>query len=358
MPVPGVPELRARIMELDTEIHLQMEVLNAVLDPIARLPLEICSDIFVQSLSESSFGRLGPSHLPTLLLNICHAWSAIAISTPDLWSAIHIEFSCNKHLQQLLPIWLQRARNRPLSVFFGGNLTRWDYDVSAVIWRHGAQLKRLEVVDDDSDEYGEEENGAFGGMTPEMFDHLMGLSDERESYLSRGLPLPEHLSFPQHLTVRSSERGYFADEILKLLRLAPNLVGCEKPGFPSLRRLTFGEPGDYDEVILNYLSLPALKSHENRTVEPNAVIVADVFAALADSPTLHRLTIYLPAITLSDISDSSWWTLHRAVSIRRIQFNLFGDFLAAPPADVLTALRELVNDDIEIHIIRRREDFI
>ncbi|KAJ7208429.1 hypothetical protein B0H12DRAFT_1242995 [Mycena haematopus] len=96
MPVPGVPELRARIMELDTEINLQMEVvkklqhdkslvqrqLNAVLDPIAHLPLEICSEIFLQSLSESSFARLGPSHLPTLLLNICHAWSAIAISTP------------------------------------------------------------------------------------------------------------------------------------------------------------------------------------------------------------------------------------------------------------------------------------
>ncbi|KAJ7208428.1 hypothetical protein B0H12DRAFT_1242994 [Mycena haematopus] len=111
------------------------------------------------------------------------------------------------------------------------------------------QVGGVEVVDDDSDKYGEEENGP---MAPEMADHLIGLSAERAYYLDRGLPLPEALSLHQHLS-------RFADEILKLLRLAPNLVECEQLVLASLRRLTIGELSNYDGVILNYLSLPALK---------------------------------------------------------------------------------------------------
>ncbi|KAJ7242400.1 hypothetical protein B0H12DRAFT_1221390, partial [Mycena haematopus] len=112
-------ELRARIMKLDTEIELQRELLkklehdkslaqrqlNAVLDPIARLPLEICSEIFLQS--RSPFSVPGAGHVPTILLNICSTWSAIALSTPDLWTAIQIEFPCTDGLAELLPIWFQ-----------------------------------------------------------------------------------------------------------------------------------------------------------------------------------------------------------------------------------------------------------
>ncbi|KAJ7826199.1 hypothetical protein B0H14DRAFT_2817691, partial [Mycena olivaceomarginata] len=84
-------ELRARIVKLETEIEQQKKLLtnlerykklaqrqlNAVLDPVARLPLEISSEIFVLS-------RIFPEHIPMLLLNVCNAWSNIAFSTPAL----------------------------------------------------------------------------------------------------------------------------------------------------------------------------------------------------------------------------------------------------------------------------------
>ncbi|KAJ6510707.1 hypothetical protein C8R45DRAFT_775783, partial [Mycena sanguinolenta] len=85
-----------RIRELDTKIDFHKELLkqlqndksllqrqlNAVHDPIARLPLEISSQIFLQSLPHP---KPGASDVPMLLLNVCNTWTDIALSTPDLW---------------------------------------------------------------------------------------------------------------------------------------------------------------------------------------------------------------------------------------------------------------------------------
>ncbi|KAJ7242394.1 hypothetical protein B0H12DRAFT_1326074 [Mycena haematopus] len=276
----SVPELRARIMELDsTEIDLQKEPrvfrklehdkslvqrqLDAVLDPIARLPVEISSEIFLQSLSGSPFSHPGATHVPTLLLNICSTWSAIALSTPDLWSTIQIDFPCTDGLAALLPIWFERARNQPLSVFLRGDFSRWNHVVSSFIWRHGAQLKHLEILYDDPQSQWDSDTtiDLFGGATPE--------------------PLP----LLEQLTIRCSigRQCYVANQILELLRLAPNIVECVLSGMctvrkssftteepvvlASLRRLTFGERdewGDYsagfEDTILSHLSLPALEA--------------------------------------------------------------------------------------------------
>ncbi|KAJ6523351.1 hypothetical protein B0H19DRAFT_866849, partial [Mycena capillaripes] len=62
--------------------------LNALRDPIARLPLEISSEIFLQCLSENP--TPDAEIAPTLLLNVCNSWSNIALSTPTLWNVIHV----------------------------------------------------------------------------------------------------------------------------------------------------------------------------------------------------------------------------------------------------------------------------
>ncbi|KAJ7640326.1 hypothetical protein DFH06DRAFT_955554, partial [Mycena polygramma] len=91
----SVAELRASIAKLSAEIDLQKtrlkkletdrslahRQLNAVLDPVERLPVEISSEIFLQSLP--SFPSAGAE--PVLRLDICHAWTEIAVSTPSLW---------------------------------------------------------------------------------------------------------------------------------------------------------------------------------------------------------------------------------------------------------------------------------
>ncbi|KAJ6477554.1 hypothetical protein C8R45DRAFT_833564 [Mycena sanguinolenta] len=149
----SVEELRARIVTLDSEIELQNKLLrklekdktlalhqlNAALDPVARLPLEISSEIFLHSLATSpSEARV----IPTVLLRICHAWTEIVLSTPVMWTRIHIDFPCRDDFAEVLRMWFQRARNFPLSVSISirGSCSNWNHCVSDVLWRYGGQL--------------------------------------------------------------------------------------------------------------------------------------------------------------------------------------------------------------------------
>ncbi|KAJ7628084.1 hypothetical protein B0H17DRAFT_1285360, partial [Mycena rosella] len=96
----SVAELQARIDSLSADIDRHKKVLqdlersksatqrqlNAIRDPVARLPLEISSEIFIQCLSTRP--RPGALHAPMILANICTIWTDIALSTPSLWAAI------------------------------------------------------------------------------------------------------------------------------------------------------------------------------------------------------------------------------------------------------------------------------
>ncbi|KAJ6487198.1 hypothetical protein C8R47DRAFT_979188, partial [Mycena vitilis] len=119
--------LRARIGELSSAIDRQKQVLrdlesskskaqrdlNAILDPMSRLPIEISSEIFQLCIPDSP----GPdsSDAPTLFLSICHLWSNIALSTPSLWNTIHIDNDSADWDLMHLEAWLSRARSLPVS---------------------------------------------------------------------------------------------------------------------------------------------------------------------------------------------------------------------------------------------------
>ncbi|KAJ7757794.1 hypothetical protein DFH07DRAFT_706267, partial [Mycena maculata] len=78
------------LKKLETDEILALRQLNAVLDPLARLPLEISSEIFFQCLPP--IPEPGATRVPLLLLNVCNSWSCIAISTPALWASIRVQF--------------------------------------------------------------------------------------------------------------------------------------------------------------------------------------------------------------------------------------------------------------------------
>ncbi|KAJ7302114.1 hypothetical protein DFH08DRAFT_978219 [Mycena albidolilacea] len=106
--------LRARIDESSAEIavykmllkkleqdrSLVQRQLNAVLDPISRLPLEISSEIFLLSLAADHITKEHPNPLPkpgahSVLMapmNVSNTWSAIALATLALWTAIRVDF--------------------------------------------------------------------------------------------------------------------------------------------------------------------------------------------------------------------------------------------------------------------------
>ncbi|KAF7375500.1 F-box domain-containing protein [Mycena sanguinolenta] len=261
----SVDSLRARIATLDSEIELQKRLLrrlendkslaqqqlNAALDPMARLPLEISSEIFFQSLSMRPSGE---QDVPTVLLRICHAWTDIALAAPRLWTTVGIHFPCGDHFAEVLPIWFQQAGNFPLSVSISlrGHSINWNHRVSDILWRHGGQLRHLEILDDDDIAPTDKAIDLFGDIT------------------SVSLPLLETLT----IRCRHEQRIYHTSQIFDLLHAAPNIAdvifdnmrvvedsGAQMLVVPTLRRLTFGGPTTYtDDFILHFLALPSLET--------------------------------------------------------------------------------------------------
>ncbi|KAJ7641750.1 hypothetical protein FB45DRAFT_738076 [Roridomyces roridus] len=93
--VPGSLE-ELFVIQLERTQRVVCRQLNALRDPIPKLPVELVSNIFVECLPLDP--EPGSWCIPMLLLNVCHAWTDIALSTPALWAAIHLEEPPNERL--------------------------------------------------------------------------------------------------------------------------------------------------------------------------------------------------------------------------------------------------------------------
>lgn len=106
---------------------------TALLTPARRVPADIWSEIFMhclpatealtdsQTIKHANHDELlsfGPRVAPALLLRICKDWTAIALSSPRLWSTIDLRVS--SHFLQFTPTlvqtWLKQSRQTPLNV--------------------------------------------------------------------------------------------------------------------------------------------------------------------------------------------------------------------------------------------------
>ncbi|KAF7375486.1 hypothetical protein MSAN_00436600 [Mycena sanguinolenta] len=323
-----------------------------------------------------------------------------------------MHFPCGDDFAEVLAIWFRRARSHPLSISMSlcGLSSSWNHRVSDVLWRHGGQLKHLEILDDNDDD-----------------DDLIG--DESQIVDLFGDTTSVSLPLLETLTIRCQHRReYRASQILQLLRAAPNIVEFssnrvwtrtnpqpENLVVPTLRRVIFGETSTGDDEIFLYLSLPALEAlslplryitgdellacvkrsaaplqdlalgWEFGVLEsaqlhdclrliptltkftmwwPSSVVVTELFAALAESPSLlsalHDLTIHIrnTARRPSDISDSSWRTLVRALSYRRMEHLYIVPVEGSPPRDVLTSLLELVANGGKVHVGTEELNFV
>ncbi|KAJ7151785.1 hypothetical protein C8R43DRAFT_886645 [Mycena crocata] len=77
--------------------HLQRENVGAYLDahralicPVGRLPLEIIQEILTACLPTNRNCVMSATEAPVLLGRICSSWRAISITTPRIWSSLHI----------------------------------------------------------------------------------------------------------------------------------------------------------------------------------------------------------------------------------------------------------------------------
>ncbi|KAJ6515121.1 hypothetical protein C8R47DRAFT_503998 [Mycena vitilis] len=403
----SVAELQTRIEKFSADIELQKDVLkqleinksatqrqlNAIRDPVVRLPVEITSNIFLECLPEHRIPNSRAA--PMLLLNVCNAWTDIALATPALWASIRLDFSC----AAVMKTWLQRARNHALSITVSRSL---DTEVATLICQHGEQLKNLEI---------------------------------REAKHDIGV-LATLGAFPclQTLTIASaSNELHFFDltAIISLLRRTPNLVQCTLdnvwyyPGYDwsnagevalPLRCLRFGEDidglGSDDDEILCCLSLPDLETlslplnNSSSTTFPqflersspplrsltigegcgslsftqlNGCLLLvpslthlelfssctnDILSALADSPSHFLPNLRSLRIQHSQpTSEESYRRVLRALSVRHAQLVFFAlqseyGVPVDPSPDVRAGLQELVSDGMVICLGTRKRSLI
>ncbi|KAJ7769077.1 hypothetical protein DFH07DRAFT_806824 [Mycena maculata] len=283
----AVANLRTRIDELSLAIDRQREVLkdlenqkstvqgdlNAILDPMTRLPVEISSDIMLRCLPTTI--QPDPRAAPMLFLNICRSWSTIALSMPALWSSIQIDTKIREGFGELVDRWLARAATRLL--FLSLHVAEPSPGFTALARRHVHKAQTLDL-------------------------QLPSPSYLREVTQLKPFPVLTTLT----IFGRGEDRDdldYDVSECVEMLRSAPNLVACTFNDIyyfddiptslmvtqSSLKRLSFhGYPFGIDSeplysssaYILQHFTLPAL---EHLSISCDEISRDDLCAFLARS---------------------------------------------------------------------------
>ncbi|KAJ7690349.1 hypothetical protein B0H17DRAFT_834309, partial [Mycena rosella] len=113
----------ARLQDRRLQLSIYIYEHRALISPIRQLPSDIVGEILIACISTAQNAVMSAQEAPLLLGRICRAWRTIAISTPSLWSSIHIaepedRFPSDVHdgCLQAVNTWLQRSGGLPLSI--------------------------------------------------------------------------------------------------------------------------------------------------------------------------------------------------------------------------------------------------
>ncbi|KAJ7762553.1 hypothetical protein B0H16DRAFT_1368751, partial [Mycena metata] len=125
-----VADLQKAIDKLKEErdsVESFVDAHKALISPARQLPFDLIQEIFVACLPTHRNCVMSASEAPVLLGRICSLWRAISLSTPRLWSKIHVVDPLNwvpsplvqRKLAQRLEttkMWLERSGQCPLSI--------------------------------------------------------------------------------------------------------------------------------------------------------------------------------------------------------------------------------------------------
>ncbi|KAJ7453696.1 hypothetical protein B0H11DRAFT_272173 [Mycena galericulata] len=237
-------KIQAIIDDISADIEQQEEVLrqlrydecaaqrrlNAIRDPVSRIPLEISSSIFVNCLER--FPEPGARHAPMLFLNVCSAWTSIALSTPELWTRIYLHGGPASDLPRPVDMWFKRAGTHALSIAGMASYEGPD-DTLQVIKSYASRVQNLQT----------------------NFSTLERLLVDR--------------AFPALKTL-TLDGVYTTADALDILRVLPHLVECtfnevsnadHEPDMLVLPYMQYLEIWSRSgDDILKYLTLPGLKT--------------------------------------------------------------------------------------------------
>ncbi|KAJ7437756.1 hypothetical protein FB451DRAFT_1305118 [Mycena latifolia] len=115
---------------LDERVRLRayIDAHRALISPVRRLPVDVIQKIFIACLPTRRNCVMSAAEAPVLLGRICSSWRTISLSTPHLWSRLHIvEPACPEdnlvlfeeklaQRRQTTKMWLSRSGQCPLSI--------------------------------------------------------------------------------------------------------------------------------------------------------------------------------------------------------------------------------------------------
>jgi hypothetical protein len=131
---------------------------KALLSPARHLPPDVLQEIFLACLPTDRNAAMSATEAPLLLTCICSAWRALALSTPALWTSLHLplEFVFDGGPPAVsVKDWLERSLRYPLSLSIVGahNMNRWAEDnteevdiVMDAIIRSGDRWRSLDLL--------------------------------------------------------------------------------------------------------------------------------------------------------------------------------------------------------------------
>ncbi|KAJ7482942.1 hypothetical protein B0H11DRAFT_1207982 [Mycena galericulata] len=256
---------------------------------MSRLPLEISSDIMLRCLPVT-IPAADRHAAPMLFLNVCHAWSNVALSTPSLWVAMRAKTTMSDDFRKLMDLWVARARTRPLSLSLHGSMDRMTPSLGTFLGRY--LWRRVQTL---------ELHLPFGNQLRRLRGPFPGL---HALTIGKGESEDEDPRYSED-----------ASNCVEMLSAAPNLVDCTLHGIylesafesdhssvvihSNLKHLYLGgyhwdtKIWSSSAYILQYLTLPSL---ERLTISDCDIEFHDLLAFLSrSSPPLQSLCMVMPS---------------------------------------------------------------
>ncbi|KAF9462302.1 hypothetical protein BDZ94DRAFT_1261564 [Collybia nuda] len=110
------------------QLHAQIISHKNLIAPLRRIPQELLQEIFIHCLPTDHNAAMSCHEPPLLLGRVCSRWRSVALSTPRLWSGIHIVIGSIPSQEGLESVdqipdvhaaveeWLGRSGGLPLSI--------------------------------------------------------------------------------------------------------------------------------------------------------------------------------------------------------------------------------------------------
>ncbi|KAJ7661939.1 hypothetical protein DFH06DRAFT_362664 [Mycena polygramma] len=226
--------LERSLAALHSERRVVQERLDTYTYPVLTLPHELVLEIFTHVLPPYPYcPPLTGENSPNFLAHICHEWRELALASPDLWSNMQLSSDmCSfKGLVHILDIWLDRSRDRLLSITIKHHGASFSPEIISTLAAHRSRWEELRLIRPASEFF-----STLDGPLPLLRLIEVELSD------SKGFSLPVmprlhtaslncvaglYLTLPWTQLTSLSLEYVSPEECVTILRRASNLVVCQ-----------------------------------------------------------------------------------------------------------------------------------